>query len=468
MNAKRLSALLLGIMLCFAFTVPAAASPASDLKEAVQEMLEQTADNPQAGSGLIWIGSARSEAQTWDEVVAMLFGLYEIGTMTVEPGAYTWAELLAELNDMGVYAIPYRRDGSQIKEGEYSTTLIEAGQHFVLLQLGTDELLGLGDIVVAGSPGSAPTSSPLPSISSMQHEGIALVNELRASVGVSSLQENEVLCAAAQIRANEIAVSGVFSHTRPNGESCSTVITGFTAFGENIAMTSSGTASSIPKEMMELWTNSPGHYSNMVNPDFYQMGIAYARASNGAWYGVQLFSGRDNVQLSGTPAPSPSAPAPSPSASAPSQTEEQWPYPSETSRLMICVYDNELYMAGLSLAEPLTIQQILDDFVIPPGTSVDFREEQVAAAGGMNGYPRTGDLIRLVSSEDHFLIVNDVVMGDVLGTGKMTIAQVIRLARAVTGVEPLEGAYLLAGSFDGTGNLTIADLVAEAKMLTSL
>ena len=38
-----------------------------------------------------------------------------------------------------------------------------------------------------------------------------------------------------------------------------------------------------------------------------------------------------------------------------------------------------------------------------------------------------------------------VVKGDVLGTGILSVAQLVRLAQALNGSAPLFGAYLLAG-----------------------
>lgn len=58
-----------------------------------------------------------------------------------------------------------------------------------------------------------------------------------------------------------------------------------------------------------------------------------------------------------------------------------------------------------------------------------------------------------------------VLQGDVLGSGSMNISQVVRVAQALTGVRPLEGAYLKAGDFNGTGKIDIADLVAETALL---
>ena len=58
-----------------------------------------------------------------------------------------------------------------------------------------------------------------------------------------------------------------------------------------------------------------------------------------------------------------------------------------------------------------------------------------------------------------------VASGDVLGTGELNIAQLVRMAQALNGSQPLTGAYLAAADFDGSG-LQITDLVTEARLLT--
>lgn len=63
-----------------------------------------------------------------------------------------------------------------------------------------------------------------------------------------------------------------------------------------------------------------------------------------------------------------------------------------------------------------------------------------------------------------------VVRGDVLGSGTITIAQLVRLAGHLSGAAPLEGVYLAAAN--ATGPLDeapdIADLTWQARQLTSV
>jgi uncharacterized protein YkwD len=120
---------------------------------------------------------------------------------------------------------------------------------------------------------------------SSAQELLAHVNAARAAAGVGTLTWDSNLERTAIQRAAE--TSQYWSHVRPNGQEC------FTAFpanvgsmGENIAVgqTTSATVNSD-------WTNSPGHYANMVNAKFNSMAAACFIAENGLHYWVEVFAG---------------------------------------------------------------------------------------------------------------------------------------------------------------------------------
>lgn len=95
-------------------------------------------------------------------------------------------------------------------------------------------------------------------------------------------------------RAAEIALN--FSHTRPNGTSCNTVIyEEFAANGENIAIGSAGSQNDNVAGTFESWqeTNEDysgqGHRRNMLDSRYESFGIGYA-VVNGVHCWVQEFS----------------------------------------------------------------------------------------------------------------------------------------------------------------------------------
>lgn len=118
------------------------------------------------------------------------------------------------------------------------------------------------------------------------NEVYKITNNYRSLVGVSSLTLDSSLVEAASIRAKELSDS--FSHTRPNGSSCFTVLSelgiSYGTAGENIA---AGYSSS--QSVMEGWRSSSGHYQNIISSKFKKIGIG-VNIINNQYYWVQIFS----------------------------------------------------------------------------------------------------------------------------------------------------------------------------------
>lgn len=120
---------------------------------------------------------------------------------------------------------------------------------------------------------------------------LSILNGYRTQASVSPLEYDNNLSIAATIRAMEMAYSGTFSHTRPDGSDCFTVFNDLklraTAQGENIAARYTSVES-----VMNGWRNSSGHYQNMIDSRFKKVGfgIVALSGSKEGYYWVQLFS----------------------------------------------------------------------------------------------------------------------------------------------------------------------------------
>lgn len=112
-----------------------------------------------------------------------------------------------------------------------------------------------------------------------------LVNEQRKANGLSALEYRDDVQNAADLRAKEIITK--FSHTRPNGTSCFTVLSetgvSYRSAGENIAY---GQRS--PQAVMTSWMNSSGHRANILSSNFTGMAVGHV-SYGGVNYWVQLF-----------------------------------------------------------------------------------------------------------------------------------------------------------------------------------
>lgn len=117
---------------------------------------------------------------------------------------------------------------------------------------------------------------------------VDLVNKERTSRGLKKLTLDETLYSKAMIRAKETVKK--FSHTRPDGTDCFTVLNGIDCrcAGENIAA-----GQRTPKTVSNDWMNSPGHRSNILNKDFTKIGVGvvYDPHNIYGYFWVQLFTG---------------------------------------------------------------------------------------------------------------------------------------------------------------------------------
>lgn len=116
---------------------------------------------------------------------------------------------------------------------------------------------------------------------------LQLVNQEREAQSLSWLTLSDALTEGAGIRSTEII--DTYSHTRPDGTSCFTVVTkSYWSLGENIYSSPSS-----PEAAMVGWMNSSGHRANILNTNYNKLGVGYTYVSDSQWkyHWVQLFGG---------------------------------------------------------------------------------------------------------------------------------------------------------------------------------
>lgn len=97
---------------------------------------------------------------------------------------------------------------------------------------------------------------------------------------------NKTLSTVAEIRANDMAYRGYFSHTTPEGLTFKNylVLYPYKIAGENLAINLTDT-----ETLQTTWMNSPKHKENIVNPLYTEMGIGIATDANGRVFVVEIF-----------------------------------------------------------------------------------------------------------------------------------------------------------------------------------
>ena len=133
-------------------------------------------------------------------------------------------------------------------------------------------------------------------VAAAKQDIIDRTNALRRENGAAALRVNDRLMQAAQVRADEMAASGIYSHTRPDGRKSNTV-TDSKYTGENIHSISElyleQQQKTLSEAVVELWSNSKAHADNMTSSRYGKIGVGLARGIDkdglDCWYCVQVF-----------------------------------------------------------------------------------------------------------------------------------------------------------------------------------
>ena len=158
---------------------------------------------------------------------------------------------------------------------------------------------GGGDGTVPANDYCAGVSSWDATATEFEEDVLVLVNEARAAGAdcggqvfgpAGPLTMNPALRCAARVHSEDMAVRNFFDHVNPDGDDPFVRMgyAGYTYFtaGENIA---AGQQS--PAMVMDSWMTSPGHCSNIMNPDFEDIGVGVFPAEGAAYslYWTQTF-----------------------------------------------------------------------------------------------------------------------------------------------------------------------------------
>lgn len=123
---------------------------------------------------------------------------------------------------------------------------------------------------------------------------VNLTNQNRVAANVSELAVSPILEKAAQMKADDMASKGYFAHDTPDGKNpwywFEQAGYEYTYAGENLAVNFQNS-----EDIETAWMNSRGHFLNIMNPKFTEIGIA---TSTGLYKGrMAVFV----VQMFGTP-----------------------------------------------------------------------------------------------------------------------------------------------------------------------
>lgn len=126
-----------------------------------------------------------------------------------------------------------------------------------------------------------------------------------------------------------------------------------------------------------------------------------------------------------------------------------------------------VYLRGMTAALPgqgLSTQGLLGQFIIPATVGADLLSCEGIVKTAQSTVA-TGDILRFRPPRpQRQSVLVTVVDGDVTGSGELGVTQLVRIAAAFNGTDPLEGPYLMAGDFSGSGSIQLSDIVREAEL----
>jgi uncharacterized protein YkwD len=229
-------------------------------------------------------------------VVGLLCGAVMFGGVTAAAAA---ADIIAKPSWHKIYV-----DGQQVEMTAYNIN----GNNYVKLrdigkEVGFNVYWQDGVQVDTTSPytGEAPAQSSAASastfnIDAVRQEIVDRTNALRQSKGLSALRVDDKLTQAAQVRADEMAATTTYSHTRPDGSKFYTV-TDCPYMAENVHRVSDWRVQqngNIAELAVSEWAASEEHLKNMLNDSLSDIGVGIAKGVNAnsddCWYLVQLFT----------------------------------------------------------------------------------------------------------------------------------------------------------------------------------
>jgi uncharacterized protein YkwD len=149
-------------------------------------------------------------------------------------------------------------------------------------------IVALASLTVAPAAAQGPTDEQY---QALETRLVELVNEERLKVGHDPLVRSDRLNHAAWRYSWDMALNNAWSHLGSDNRWTEDRIADegylFSKFGENI-FRGAGTA----EEAMAWWKTSPGHWANILDPEFTEIGVAlaYNADSESGYYWTQVFA----------------------------------------------------------------------------------------------------------------------------------------------------------------------------------
>jgi hypothetical protein len=185
--------------------------------------------------------------------------------------------------------------------------------------------------VTAAAGVAAPGAAGAASTPADEAVFLTKINGLRASVGLAALSSDAALAATSCTWNDQLIVANALSHDPNLSAAIASVEPNWRKGGENVGM--GGTVDSL----FDAFVASPGHYQNLVDPQYSRVGICAARSPSGKLFTTHRFLGVGSAPAPPPPpppppttaAPPPPPPPPPPTTAAPPPPPPPTPAPTQ-------------------------------------------------------------------------------------------------------------------------------------------
>ncbi len=143
-------------------------------------------------------------------------------------------------------------------------------------------------------PAAPPPSCPSAPLSGYATDLFSAINRARNAQGISSLSAHGCAVYVAQLRSDDMASIGYFSHTSPTGDTAFSLLDAFLVphgwAGENLARNNYPDNESVGVAIRDLMA-SDGHRANILSANYTSLGVAVAFDGEGMKYFTMVFMG---------------------------------------------------------------------------------------------------------------------------------------------------------------------------------
>ena len=149
---------------------------------------------------------------------------------------------------------------------------------------------------VASNPAPPPAAVSCPT-AGMAGNALSLfrsINAERNGQGMAQLAAHGCAVYIGEVRSNDMASLGYFSHTSPNGSTAFSLLDAYAVphgwAGENLARNNYAASETVAIAIRDLMA-SQGHRDNILSSNYSHLGVGFAEAANGMKYFTMVFLG---------------------------------------------------------------------------------------------------------------------------------------------------------------------------------